>query len=488
LPSTPVVVEEEIAPAPSPLELLHVSAQPPHIVLRDSFPERLGVYVELKLGRDPQDPGSEFPFSAGANDSGATGSPAAPGSLLDITLGLPILSEIDAHLQQVAESDQSLQVEVVTPSPDQPGGVEDPKAPLIIIRDDFPERVGIYLDLKLGGDPPDPGPEFPFSTGGNDSGAMGLPPAPGGLLATTAIGDGYPATTAGLGLPTLTEIDAHLQQAAQSENGLQVEAVISNDRRFLRLVVAPSFNQPGGVEDPENFKADDGVKVSPGPDSSASPSEQIAGRLEQLQRLQDLRVTIEVRFLIINDSFFEQIGVDFDFDLPGDSQLPADSDNAAPTGLPLTGSLLGTAAPHEQSDLNNNGQAGMDDLLSLVQHLRTHDPSDAQDAGPDASLDINGDGVVSIADLLDLVTELRSARGSLASAGQTALPSAAGEEDTSQPGAPATSTVAAFQDEAPDTGDGAPAGGDPWLDHDFSKICLEDILDGLAEDLAHAVL
>jgi general secretion pathway protein D len=39
--------------------------------------------------------------------------------------------------------------------------------------------------------------------------------------------------------------------------------------------------------------------------------EQIADLLEQLRRLQDLQVTIEVRFIRLNDSFFERIGVDF---------------------------------------------------------------------------------------------------------------------------------------------------------------------------------
>src|SRR5207342_3123358 len=39
--------------------------------------------------------------------------------------------------------------------------------------------------------------------------------------------------------------------------------------------------------------------------------EQIADLLQQLRRLQDLQVTIEVRFIRLNDSFFERIGVDF---------------------------------------------------------------------------------------------------------------------------------------------------------------------------------
>lgn len=43
--------------------------------------------------------------------------------------------------------------------------------------------------------------------------------------------------------------------------------------------------------------------------------EQIKDLLEQLRRLQDLQVTIEVRFITLNDNFFERIGVDFDFDI-----------------------------------------------------------------------------------------------------------------------------------------------------------------------------
>jgi general secretion pathway protein D len=49
--------------------------------------------------------------------------------------------------------------------------------------------------------------------------------------------------------------------------------------------------------------------------------EQIADLLEQLRRLQDLQVTIEVRFIRLTDSFFERIGVDFDFNIRNKSGL-----------------------------------------------------------------------------------------------------------------------------------------------------------------------
>lgn len=41
--------------------------------------------------------------------------------------------------------------------------------------------------------------------------------------------------------------------------------------------------------------------------------EEIVDLLGQLRRLQDLQVTIEVRFITLNDNFFERIGVSFDF-------------------------------------------------------------------------------------------------------------------------------------------------------------------------------
>ncbi len=43
--------------------------------------------------------------------------------------------------------------------------------------------------------------------------------------------------------------------------------------------------------------------------------EEINDLLQQLRRLQDLQVTIEVRFITLNDNFFERIGISFDFDV-----------------------------------------------------------------------------------------------------------------------------------------------------------------------------
>ena len=58
--------------------------------------------------------------------------------------------------------------------------------------------------------------------------------------------------------------------------------------------------------------------------------DQIADLLRQLRKLQDLQVTVEVRFISVTDRFFERIGVDFDFNV---------QDNLGdPPGVPAFGS------------------------------------------------------------------------------------------------------------------------------------------------------
>jgi general secretion pathway protein D len=72
--------------------------------------------------------------------------------------------------------------------------------------------------------------------------------------------------------------------------------------------------------------------------------EQIADLLEQLRRLQDLQVTIEVRFIRLNDSFFERIGIDFDANIGPAASI----DTILPDGTPnpnSPSSIVGVVAP-----------------------------------------------------------------------------------------------------------------------------------------------
>lgn len=71
--------------------------------------------------------------------------------------------------------------------------------------------------------------------------------------------------------------------------------------------------------------------------------EEIVELLRQLRRLQDLQVSIEVRFITVDDSFFELIGVDFDFMLQSDA-VGRKSSFAVPNPafFPFPGGTAGT--------------------------------------------------------------------------------------------------------------------------------------------------
>ena len=58
---------------------------------------------------------------------------------------------------------------------------------------------------------------------------------------------------------------------------------------------------------------------------TAEVHDDVVDLLRQLRRLQDLQVSIEVRFITVSDSFFEQIGVDFDFSIHSDAVGPKSS-------------------------------------------------------------------------------------------------------------------------------------------------------------------
>jgi general secretion pathway protein D len=75
--------------------------------------------------------------------------------------------------------------------------------------------------------------------------------------------------------------------------------------------------------------------------------DQIADLLSQLRRLQDLQVTIEVRFITLNDNFFEQIGVDFNFNIVNQDRnsviTTVGESNASNSGLAGLQNVPGTS-------------------------------------------------------------------------------------------------------------------------------------------------
>jgi len=79
---------------------------------------------------------------------------------------------------------------------------------------------------------------------------------------------------------------------------------------LITTTIAPqSWDEVGGPGSVQGFDTNLSLVVS----QTQDVHEKIADLLEQLRRLQDLQVTIEVRFITIADNFFERIGIDFEF-------------------------------------------------------------------------------------------------------------------------------------------------------------------------------
>ena len=79
-----------------------------------------------------------------------------------------------------------------------------------------------------------------------------------------------------------------------------------------------TWDEVGGAGSIAPFETNLSIVVS----QTQEVHEEIVDLLKQLRRMQDLQVTIEVRFITLNDNFFERIGVDFDFDIDDDIDRP----------------------------------------------------------------------------------------------------------------------------------------------------------------------
>lgn len=130
-----------------------------------------------------------------------------------------------------------------------------------------------------------------------------------GQVPNTALAQaGLPGTGGGMGSPTNLPIGGGpggLGGAANADFDSLIDLIIST-------VASDTWVENGGPEaEIRPFPTNLSLVVS----QTQDVHEQIADLLEQLRRLQDLQVTIEVRFIRLNDSFFERIGIDFDVNI-----------------------------------------------------------------------------------------------------------------------------------------------------------------------------
>jgi len=130
---------------------------------------------------------------------------------------------------------------------------------------------------------------------------------------------------------------------------------------LIQQTVAPTtWNTVGGTGAIQPFPTNLSIVVS----QTQEVHEDIADLLDQLRRLQDLQVTIEVRFITLSDRFFERIGVDFDFNIQSNVNQPLNL-TAVPTtggGSTYPASLGLNARPGGRTQtigLDNSGQPGV---------------------------------------------------------------------------------------------------------------------------------
>jgi general secretion pathway protein D len=127
---------------------------------------------------------------------------------------------------------------------------------------------------------------------------------------------------------------------------------------LIQNTVSPqSWNTVGGQGAIQPFATNLSIVVS----QTQEVHEEITDLLEQLRRLQDLQVTIEVRFIRLNDTFFERIGVDFDFNIQTGVHSPLNM-TAIPTqtNTSLSPSSSGiTSAPGSRSQTIGLDLTGM---------------------------------------------------------------------------------------------------------------------------------
>jgi len=186
--------------------------------------------------------------------------------------------------------------------------------------------------------------------GGGAQSGMG-----GAQFSMPPLGGGQPfAQIGGNPLDTMTGLTGN-DRLAGSSSAADFDTLVS----LISTTVAPdSWAEVGGAASIRQYETTLSLVIR----QTQKVHEEIADLLDQLRRLQDLQVTIEVRFVTVADRFFERIGIDFDFNIQPSVGGP-DIDN---TGLPLLpfGTVLipqagaNAAAQAQQGQQAQQAQAG----------------------------------------------------------------------------------------------------------------------------------
>ena len=149
---------------------------------------------------------------------------------------------------------------------------------------------------------------MPFSNGSRSSGPVAMvptaPPGPGGAMPGNALAQQFGNSPGQSSVP-MGGGPGGLGGAANADFDSLIDLIVST-------VEYDTWMENGSGEgEIQPFPTNLSLVVS----QTQRVHEQIVDLLEQLRRLQDLQVTIEVRFIRLTDTFFERIGIDFDFNI-----------------------------------------------------------------------------------------------------------------------------------------------------------------------------
>ncbi|HEX4130456.1 MAG TPA: hypothetical protein VHZ24_10450 [Pirellulales bacterium] len=129
------------------------------------------------------------------------------------------------------------------------------------------------------------------------------------------VGGGIPLTGFGMGGRGggATGIPQNIGFGGPGGMGGGVQPDFNSLIELITGTIAPqTWSDVGGAGAVKEFAGNLSLVIS----QTQEVHEQIAELLEQLRRLQDLQVTIEVRFITLRDQFYEQMGVDFNLAMP----------------------------------------------------------------------------------------------------------------------------------------------------------------------------
>jgi general secretion pathway protein D len=128
---------------------------------------------------------------------------------------------------------------------------------------------------------------------------------------------GMPGMRGGPGMPALGN-GANPNFLGPGGMGRGAQPDFDSLTELITSTIAPqSWTEVGGPGAITGYENNLSLVVS----QTQDVHEQIADLLEQLRRLQDLQVTIEVRFISLSDQFFERIGVDFQLSIDDNTGL-----------------------------------------------------------------------------------------------------------------------------------------------------------------------